>query len=33
MQDRTRNSIVSLFTGASAQDAAAVIQAEIDNAK
>lgn len=33
MQDRTRNSIVSLFTGASAQDAAAVIQAEIDHAK
>lgn len=33
MQDRTRNSIVSLFTGASAQDAAEVIQAEIDNAK
>ena len=33
MQDRTRNSIVSLFTGASAQDAAAEIQAEIDNAK
>ncbi|WP_313583872.1 ABC transporter substrate-binding protein [Lacrimispora sp.] len=33
MQDRTRNSIVSLFTGASAQDTAAVIQAEIDNAK
>ncbi|WP_312441022.1 ABC transporter substrate-binding protein [Lacrimispora sp.] len=33
MQDRTRNSIVSLFTGASAQDAASVIQAEIDNAK
>ncbi len=33
MQDRTRNSIVSLFTGASAQDAATVIQAEIDHAK
>lgn len=33
MQDRTRNSIVSLFTGASAQEAAAVIQAEIDHAK
>ncbi len=33
MQDRTRNSIVSLFTGASAQDAAAEVQAEIDNAK
>ncbi|GLC78269.1 ABC transporter substrate-binding protein [Lacrimispora brassicae] len=33
MQDRTRNSIVSLFTGASAQDAAAEIQAEIDHAK
>jgi raffinose/stachyose/melibiose transport system substrate-binding protein len=33
MQDRTRNSIVSLFTGASAQDTAAVIQAEIDHAK
>ncbi len=33
MQDRTRNSIVSLFTGASAQDAAAVIQAEIDHTK
>lgn len=32
MQDRTRNSILSLFTGASAEDAAAEIQAEIDNA-
>ena len=33
MQDRTRNSIVSMFTGASAQEAAAEIQSEIDNAK
>ena len=33
MQDRTRNSIMSLFTGASAEEAAAEIQAEIDNAK
>lgn len=33
MQDRTRNSIVSMFTGVSAQDAAKEIQAEIDNAK
>lgn len=32
MQDRTRNSIMSMFTGASAEDAAAEIQAEIDNA-
>ncbi len=32
MQDRTRNSIVSMFVGASAEDAAAEIQAEIDNA-
>ncbi len=31
MQDRTRNSIVSIFTGASAEDAAKEIQAEIDN--
>lgn len=31
MQDRTRNSILSLFIGASAADAAAEIQAEIDN--
>lgn len=33
MQDRTRNSIMSMFTGASAEDAAAEIQAEIDNAQ
>lgn len=33
MQDRTRNSIVSMFIDASAEDAAAEIQAEIDNAK
>lgn len=33
MQDRTRNSIASMFTGTSAEDAAAEIQAEIDNAK
>lgn len=33
MQDRTRNSIVSMFINATAQDAAAEIQAEIDNAK
>lgn len=33
MQDRTRNSIVSMFTGASAEDAAKEIQSEIDNAK
>ncbi|MBU3875899.1 extracellular solute-binding protein [Faecalicatena sp. AGMB00832] len=33
MQDRTRNSIVSMFTGTSAEDAAKEIQAEIDNAK
>lgn len=32
MQDRTRNSIVSMFVGTSAADAAAEIQAEIDNA-
>ena len=30
MQDRTRNSIVSMFTGASAQEAANEIQAEVD---
>lgn len=33
MQDRTRNSIVSMFTGSTAEDAAAEIQAEIDNAE
>ncbi len=33
MQDRTRNSIVSMFTGVSPEDAAAEIQAEIDNAR
>lgn len=33
MQDRTRNSIVSIFTGVSAKDAAAEIQAEIDKSK
>ncbi len=33
MQDRTRNSIASLFTGATPQEAAAEIQEEIDNAK
>lgn len=33
MQDRTRNSIMSLFTGATAEEAAAEIQAEIDSAK
>lgn len=33
MQDRTRNSIVSMFTGTSAKDAAAEIQKEIDNSK
>lgn len=33
MQDRTRNSIVSMFTGATAEAAAAEIQAEVDNAK
>jgi len=32
MQDRTRNSIVSLFINATAQEAAEQIQAEIDNA-
>lgn len=32
MQDRTRNSIVSMFTGSTAEEAAAEIQAEIDNA-
>ncbi len=31
MQDRTRNSIVSMFTGATPEAAAAEIQAEIDN--
>lgn len=30
MQDRTRNSIVSMFTGTSAEDAAKEIQAEVD---
>ncbi len=30
MQDRTRNSIVSMFTGATPEDAAAEIQAEVD---
>lgn len=33
MQDRTRNSIVSMFTGTSARAAAAEIQKEIDNSK
>lgn len=33
MQDRTRNSLVSLFTGATPEQAAAEIQAEIDNTK
>ncbi|MEG0013538.1 MAG: extracellular solute-binding protein [Cellulosilyticaceae bacterium] len=33
MQDRTRNSIVSLFTGATPEEAAAEIQAEIDKAQ
>lgn len=33
MQDRTRNSILTLFTGASAEDVAAEIQAEIDNSE
>ncbi len=33
MQDRTRNSLISLFTGATPEQAAAEIQAEIDNAK
>ncbi|MGL4799920.1 MAG: ABC transporter substrate-binding protein [Cellulosilyticaceae bacterium] len=33
MIDRTRNSIVSLFTGATPEEAAKEIQAEIDNAK
>lgn len=33
MQDRTRNSIVSMFVGASAEDAAAEIQSEIDSAE
>lgn len=33
MQDRTRNSIVSMFINATAKEAAAEIQAEIDNAK
>lgn len=33
MQDRTRNSIVSMFINATAEDAAAEIQAEIDNAQ
>lgn len=33
MQDRTRNSIVSMFTGTAAEEAASEIQAEIDNAK
>lgn len=31
MQDRTRNSIVSMFTGSTAEEAAEEIQAEIDN--
>lgn len=31
MQDRTRNSIVSMFTGATPEEAAQEIQAEIDN--
>ena len=31
MQDRTRNSIASMFTGATPEDAAAEIQAEIDS--
>ena len=31
MQDRSRNSIASLFTGATPEDAAAEIQAEIDS--
>lgn len=31
MQDRTRNSIVSLFTGSTAEEAAEEIQSEIDN--
>lgn len=33
MQDRTRNSIVSMFTGATAEDAAAEIQSEVDSAQ
>ena len=33
MQDRTRNSIVSIFTGTSPEDAAKEIQSEIDNAE
>ncbi|MFV0527874.1 MAG: ABC transporter substrate-binding protein [Lachnospiraceae bacterium] len=33
MQDRTRNSIVSMFINASAEEAAAEIQSEIDNAQ
>ena len=33
MQDRTRNSIVSMFINASASDAANEIQAEVDAAK
>lgn len=33
MQDRTRNSILTLFTGTSAEDVAAEIQAEIDNSE
>lgn len=33
MQDRTRNSIMSMFTGVTPEAAAAEIQAEIDNAK
>ena len=31
MQDRTRNSIVSMFTGATAEAAAQEIQGEVDN--
>lgn len=33
MQDRTRNSILTLFTGTSAEDVAAEIQAEIDSSE
>lgn len=33
MQDRTRNSILTLFTGTSAEDVAAEIQSEIDNSE
>ncbi|MBU3811816.1 MAG: ABC transporter substrate-binding protein, partial [Candidatus Niameybacter stercoravium] len=33
MQDRTRNSLVSMFTGATPEQAAQEIQAEVDKAQ